>query len=168
MYLASDQAHPTPGGGSCRVRVYLPEDPQDAWVVLCSELLINRGASITHTVEKIAAEVLVAHDQPRHRGGLVPALVPPALGDAVQRDRKASSRPSRALDAHAQLPSQTAAAARRLIAPFACPVDVSSYTAAPRATQRSGSYSMRTRAYAPEESSKARRLPPPSFRHSLP
>ncbi len=65
MYLASDQAQPTPGGGSCRVRVYLPKDPQDAWVVICSELLINRGASINHAVEKIAAEVLVAHGQPR-------------------------------------------------------------------------------------------------------
>ena len=65
MYLASDQAHPTPGGGSCRIRLYLPEEPHDAWVVICSELLINRGASITHAVEKIAAEVLVAHNQPR-------------------------------------------------------------------------------------------------------
>lgn len=65
MYLASDQAHPTPGGGFCRIRVYLPEDPQDAWVVICSELPINRGASITDAVERIAAEVLVTHDQPR-------------------------------------------------------------------------------------------------------
>ncbi len=65
MYLASDQAHPTPGGGSCRIRIYLPEDPQDAWVVICSELHMNQGARITDAVEKIAAEVLVAHDQPR-------------------------------------------------------------------------------------------------------
>ena len=64
MYLASDQAQPTPRGGSCRIRVYLPEDPQDAWVVICSELLTNRGQGITEAVEKIAAEVLVAHDRP--------------------------------------------------------------------------------------------------------
>ncbi len=64
MYLASDQAQPTSGGGSCRIRIYLPEDPQDAWVVICSELLINRGASITYAVEKIAAEVMVVHEPP--------------------------------------------------------------------------------------------------------
>ncbi|MDP9425311.1 MAG: hypothetical protein M3P37_04565 [Actinomycetota bacterium] len=45
--------------------MYLPEDPQDAWVVACSELLINRGQGITDAAERIAAEVLVAHDQPR-------------------------------------------------------------------------------------------------------
>ena len=65
MYLASDQAHPTPRGGSCRIRVYLPENPQDAWVVICSELPINRGQSVTESAERIAAEVLVVHDQPR-------------------------------------------------------------------------------------------------------
>ena len=65
MFLASDQAQPTPRGGSCRISVYLPEDPQDAWVVICSELLSNRGASITDAVERIATEVLVVHDQPR-------------------------------------------------------------------------------------------------------
>ncbi len=67
MYLARDQAHPTPGGGSCRIRVYLPEDPQDAWVVICSELLINQGVSITDAVEKIAAEVLdLPYTTPTH------------------------------------------------------------------------------------------------------
>ena len=65
MYLASDQAHPTPVSGSCRIRIYLPEEPHDAWVVICSELLTNRGKSITYAVEKIAAEVMVVHDQPR-------------------------------------------------------------------------------------------------------
>lgn len=64
VYLASDYAHPTPRGGSCRIRVYLPDDPQDAWVVICSELLVDRGQSVTEAAARIAAEVLVAPDQP--------------------------------------------------------------------------------------------------------
>ena len=64
MLLASDQEQPTPAGGSCRIRVYLPEDPRDAWVIVCSELPANEGQGITAAAERIAAEVLVAHDQP--------------------------------------------------------------------------------------------------------
>ena len=30
MHLAADYIHPTPRGGRCRVRVYLPEDERDA------------------------------------------------------------------------------------------------------------------------------------------
>jgi hypothetical protein len=29
MHLASDYIHPTPRGGRCRLRIYLPEDEQD-------------------------------------------------------------------------------------------------------------------------------------------
>lgn len=64
MYLASDQAQPTPHGGSCRIRVYLPKGPRDAWVIVCSELPTNEDQGITEAAEKIAAEVLVVHDQP--------------------------------------------------------------------------------------------------------
>jgi hypothetical protein len=41
MHLASDYIHPTPRGGACRIRIYLPEDEQDAPVVICSELPYN-------------------------------------------------------------------------------------------------------------------------------
>jgi hypothetical protein len=30
VHLAADYIHPTPRGGRCRVRVYLPEDERDA------------------------------------------------------------------------------------------------------------------------------------------
>jgi hypothetical protein len=65
MNLVCDQVQPTLGGGSCRLRVYVPEDSQDSWIVVCSELLINEGVSITHAVEEIAAEVMVVDDHPR-------------------------------------------------------------------------------------------------------
>src|SRR5215216_2413037 len=47
--LASDYIHPTPRGGSCRVRVYLSEEEQDAPVVICSELPNNAGSSVTYS-----------------------------------------------------------------------------------------------------------------------
>jgi hypothetical protein len=59
MHLASDYIHPTPRGGQCRVRIYLPEEEQDAPVVICSELPNNGGASITY-----AAEVIRSHRLP--------------------------------------------------------------------------------------------------------
>ncbi len=58
MHLASDYIHPTPRGGRCRVRVYLPEDKRDAPVVICSELPNNDGSSITYSAHQIAAEVI--------------------------------------------------------------------------------------------------------------
>jgi hypothetical protein len=58
MYRASDYIHPTPRGGRCRVRVYLPEDKRDAPVVICSELPNNDGSSITYSAHQIAAEVI--------------------------------------------------------------------------------------------------------------
>jgi hypothetical protein len=38
MYLASDYIHPTPRGGRCCTRIYLPDDERDSPVVVCSEL----------------------------------------------------------------------------------------------------------------------------------
>src|SRR3712207_8217287 len=58
MHRASDYIHPTPRGGRCRVRVYLPEDKRDAPVVICSELPNNDGSSITYSAHQIAAEVI--------------------------------------------------------------------------------------------------------------
>jgi hypothetical protein len=61
MHLASDYIHPTPRGGSCRVRIYLPEEEQDAPVVICSELPNNVGTSVTYAAEQLAAEVIRFH-----------------------------------------------------------------------------------------------------------
>jgi len=62
--LASDYIHPTSRGGRCRVRIYLPEEEQDAPVVICSELPNNGGTSITYAAEQLAAEVIRSHRLP--------------------------------------------------------------------------------------------------------
>jgi hypothetical protein len=59
MHLANDYIHPTPSGSQCRVRIYLPEEEQDAPVVICLELPNNGGASVTY-----AAEVIRSHRLP--------------------------------------------------------------------------------------------------------
>ena len=64
MHLASDYIHPTPRGGRCRVRVYLPEEEGDAPVVICSELPNNEGSSVTYSAHQIAAEVIRYHKLP--------------------------------------------------------------------------------------------------------
>jgi hypothetical protein len=64
MHLASDYIHPTPRGGRCRIRVYLPEEEQDALVVICSELPNNGGTSVTYAAEQLAAEVIRSHKLP--------------------------------------------------------------------------------------------------------
>jgi hypothetical protein len=64
MHLRADYIHPTPRGGRCRVRIYLPEEEHDAPVVVCTELPSNEGMSITNAVEQIAAEVIHAHRLP--------------------------------------------------------------------------------------------------------
>lgn len=64
MHLASDYIHPTPRGGQCRVRIYLPEEEQDAPVVVCSELPNNGGMPITYAAEQLAAEVIRSHRLP--------------------------------------------------------------------------------------------------------
>ena len=61
MHLARDYIHPTPRGGRCRIRVYLPEEEQDAPVVICSELPNNEGSSVTYSAHQIAAEVIRYH-----------------------------------------------------------------------------------------------------------
>ena len=58
MHLATDYIHPTPKGGRCRVRVYVPDEEGDAPVVLCSELPHNTGLSVTAAAEVIAGEVI--------------------------------------------------------------------------------------------------------------
>ncbi len=65
MHLATDYVHPTPGRGRCRVRVFLPSDPErDALVVVCSELPNNRGERVTNAAERIAGEVIDAFKLP--------------------------------------------------------------------------------------------------------
>lgn len=61
MRLAADYVNPTPHGGRCRVRIYLPEDERDAPIVLCTEMRGNPGMSITNAAERIAGEVIHAH-----------------------------------------------------------------------------------------------------------
>ena len=46
------------------MRVYLPEEDQDAPVVICSELPTNDGTSITYAAEQLAAEVIRYHRLP--------------------------------------------------------------------------------------------------------
>ena len=61
MHLASDYIHPTPRGGRCRIRFYLPEEERDVPVVICSELPSNEGSSVTYSAHQIAAEVIRYH-----------------------------------------------------------------------------------------------------------
>jgi len=61
VHLASDYIHPTPRGGRCRIRVYLPKEERDAPVVICSELPSNEGLSVTYSAHQIAAEVIRYH-----------------------------------------------------------------------------------------------------------
>ena len=59
MHLATDYVHPTPGRGWCRVRVFLPDDPErDLFVVVCSELPGNKGQTVTNSAEQLAGEVI--------------------------------------------------------------------------------------------------------------
>jgi hypothetical protein len=46
------------------VRIYLPEDEQDAPVVICSEPPNNGGTSVTYAAEQLAAEVIRSHRLP--------------------------------------------------------------------------------------------------------
>jgi hypothetical protein len=64
MHLAADYIHPTPRGGRCRIRIYIPEEARDAPVVICTELPHNPGMSITNAAEQIAAEVINGHQLP--------------------------------------------------------------------------------------------------------
>jgi hypothetical protein len=64
MHLVTDYIHPTPSGGKCRMRVYLPDEEGDAPVVICSELPNNEGSSVTYSAEQVAAEVIGYHKLP--------------------------------------------------------------------------------------------------------
>ena len=68
MDLASDYIHPYKDAGGrparCRVRIYIPDDPGDALVVICSELPNNSGGSITNSAEVIATGVIRANELP--------------------------------------------------------------------------------------------------------
>ena len=64
MHLASDYIHPTPRGGRCRIRIYPPEEEQDAPIVICLELPNNGGTSITYAAEQLAAEVIRSNKLP--------------------------------------------------------------------------------------------------------
>lgn len=64
MNLAHDYIVPTPHGGRCGIRIYLPEDDQDAPVVVCTEPEDNPGMSITNAADGIAGEVIAAHGLP--------------------------------------------------------------------------------------------------------
>ena len=58
MHLATAYIHPTPKGGSCRGRVYVPDEEGDAPVVLCSEMPTNPGLIVTRARELIAGEII--------------------------------------------------------------------------------------------------------------
>ncbi len=64
MHLAADYIHPTPHGGRCRIRIYLPDEERDAVVVICTELPNNPGMSVTNAVRSVAAEVVEAYRLP--------------------------------------------------------------------------------------------------------
>jgi hypothetical protein len=59
MHLVATYVHPYKYGtglpSQCRSRIYLPDEVEDAPVVLCSELANNLGASITEAAKWIAA-----------------------------------------------------------------------------------------------------------------
>lgn len=64
MHLANDYIHPTSRGGRCRIRIYYPDEEQDAVVVICTELANNPGESATNAVRRVAAEVIESHRLP--------------------------------------------------------------------------------------------------------
>ena len=68
MHLAGDYIHPYKDAADrrarCRVRIYLPNDMDDAPIVICSELPNNPGGSITNSAEVIAAGVIRANELP--------------------------------------------------------------------------------------------------------
>ena len=64
MRLAADVVFPFVGpdgaGARCRVRVYEPEDPRDAPVVVCSEMPDDPGPGVAGAASTIAARVAAA------------------------------------------------------------------------------------------------------------
>lgn len=67
MKLVHDYVAPTPAGGRCRIRLYLPEEPEDSAVVICTELAEgNGGMSITNCAEVLAAKVMEVNQLARN------------------------------------------------------------------------------------------------------
>ena len=61
MHLATDYVHSTSGRGRCRVRVFLPSDPErDMPVVVCTELPDGRGPGGAGDAQRIAGSVIDA------------------------------------------------------------------------------------------------------------
>jgi hypothetical protein len=64
MRLAADVVFPFEGSdgvrAKCRVRVYEPEDPRDAPVVVCSEMPDDPGPGVAGAASTIAARVAAA------------------------------------------------------------------------------------------------------------
>ena len=59
MNLVHDYVAPTPAGGQCQIRLYMPEEPEDSPVVICTEAAEgNGGMSITNCAEVLAAKVM--------------------------------------------------------------------------------------------------------------
>ncbi|MDP9456149.1 MAG: hypothetical protein M3Q60_10250 [Actinomycetota bacterium] len=62
MHLATDYVHAFEGRAGipsrCRIRIYVSDDPEDADVVVASELLGNPGIGATDAAQQLAAEVI--------------------------------------------------------------------------------------------------------------
>jgi hypothetical protein len=69
MHLVTDYVHSYKSGmglaSQCRVRIYLPDEVEDAPVVLRSELATNLGLSVTEAAKWIAGEVIKHYRLPR-------------------------------------------------------------------------------------------------------
>ena len=70
MHLVADYIHPYGKGlrifrSQCRIRIYSPDVPKDAPVVICSELANNLGTSVTEAAQTITGEVIEHHDLSR-------------------------------------------------------------------------------------------------------
>ncbi len=66
MHLVADYIHPYGKGlrvlrSQCRIRIYSPDDPKDAPVVICSELANNLGTCVTEAAQTIAGEIIEHH-----------------------------------------------------------------------------------------------------------
>lgn len=62
MNLVHDYVAPTPAGGQCRIRLYMPDEHEDSPVVICTEPAEGTGGmSITNCAEVLAAKVIEAN-----------------------------------------------------------------------------------------------------------
>lgn len=64
MHLASDYIHPTPNGGRCRARIFVPDEERDAPVIVLTEQRNNPGMSVTNCAGRLAAEIVAHHRWP--------------------------------------------------------------------------------------------------------